>query len=292
MPKQSTAASSRRAKVIAAQAAQARAQRTKRLLIALAILVAVGMIVVIIGVLINHQRKATAQNEINGPGIGAGSPSGSAHPAQITPPNASPDGMAIIGNPSVTTAALTLNIHLDYQCPICKNVETALGHSLETLAANGDISLQYNIHTFLDQGLGNTASTRAAIAATCADTISPGTFQAYHDVVYADQPAKEGTGYTDDQLRSTFAAEAGITGNDLTTFQTCYDNRQTSSFVAQMNQKNGALLSSKYTDAKGNYGTPTLIANGVQVNLSTVTPDMTTDPAALLALLKSTAGIA
>ena len=289
MPKQSTAASSRRAKVAAAQAAQARAQRTKRLLIALAIIVAVAVIAVVVGVLVNHQRQVTAQNEINGPGASAGSPSGS---GQITPPNASPDGMAIIGNPSATKPALTLNIHLDYQCPVCKNVETALGHSLESLAASGDIALQYNIHTFLDQGLGNTASTRAAIAATCADTISVGAFQAYHDVVYADQPAKEGTGYTDDQLRSTFAAEAGITGNDLTAFQACYDNRQTSAFVTQMNEKNGALLSSKYADAQGRYGTPTLIVNGTQLDLSKVTQDMATDPAALLVLLKSTAGIA
>ncbi|MCL2316701.1 MAG: DsbA family protein [Actinomycetia bacterium] len=280
MAKSSTA-HDRRAAMRAAQEAEARRARTKRLVTVIAGGVALVLIVVAVVVLVNRHNERVRQAEITGtPGTASGT----------TPPSATADGSAILGNPSVKDAPLTLNLYLDYQCPICRDLEMAIGTSLETLAGRGDIAMRYNILTFQDDNWGNTASTRAAIASTCADTV--GSFQAYHDTIFANQPAKEGTGYTDDQLRNTFATKAGLTGDALTRFQACYDARQTSAFVTQMDKLNWAELGAKFVDAQGRIGTPTLAANGTQVDLRKVTATMATDPDALLALLKQTAGLA
>ena len=276
-------AADRRAKVAAAQKAQARWQQTKRLLIVLAVVVALTIVSVLVAVIANNARQARNKAQTTG-----------APTAQITPSNATADGSAIIANPSVTNAALTLNIYFDYQCPVCKTVEEAIGPSAEKLAASGDISLQYNLNTFLDANLSNTSSTRSAIAATCADTISPTAFQAYHNAAFAAQAAeKVGVeGYSDEQLRTTFAAAAGITGDDLTKFRACYDTRATSDFVTKANQVNGAALKAKYPDPKtGNGGTPTFAVNGKKLDLTKITATMATNADELLALLKTTAGV-
>jgi len=269
--KPAVTAQQRRAKALAAQQSQARWQRTKRLLIVLAVIVSLLVVAVVASVLVSNARLRSISGD---PAV------------QVTPPHASSDKAAIVENPSVTSAALTVNLHLDYQCPNCKTLEDGIGDALNKLATNGDISLQYNIHTFLDgvssQGKTdrNNSSSKAAIASSCADTV--GAFATYHAALFANQPT-EGVGYTDDQLRNGFATAADITGDNLTTFQQCFDQKKTSSFVQNMNNLNKAGL-----DALGSTGTPTLAVNGKVVDLTNVN-GMTSD--ALLARLKATAGV-
>jgi hypothetical protein len=119
-------------------------------------------------------------------------------------------------------------LYEDYQCPNCKETEDTYGPVLKQLAASGDIKLQYRTLTFLDNGR-NDSSYRAAMAAASADMV--GKLEAYHNMIYKNQPAREGDGYTDDQLRNVFAKDAGITGSDLTNFQKYYDTKATSAFV-------------------------------------------------------------
>lgn len=152
--------------------------------------------------------------------------------AQVTPPNAVA-GLGIAVHPAGAKAAAsgapTLIEYQDYQCPACKEYFSMYGQAINQLVADGSINLQYRTMTFLDTNLKNDSSTRAAIAAACADTV--GAFEKYHDVVYQNQPSQEGQGYTDEQLRTTFPAQAGITGSNLTAFQKCYDDKATSQFV-------------------------------------------------------------
>lgn len=105
--------------------------------------------------------------------------------------------------------------------------------------------------------LGNDSSLRASTAAHCADTV--GAFAAYQSVVFANQPATEGTGFTDAQLRNSFPAQAGIQGANLTRFRQCVNNAQTVDFANQVAQT--AL-------AAGINSTPTLLVDGqpLQVN--------------------------
>lgn len=216
------AAASRREQLRAQQAAEAKAKQTRmRVIYVLCGVVALAVIAVVGVVVYNLQqdKKERANREAA---------------SQITPPSAMPDGSGLIANPGKFTADTpVLTIYQDYQCPACKSAEDYFGATVKKLAADGKIQLQYRTLTFLDQDLRNDSSERAARAASCADVV--GKLEAYHDTVYANQPAQEGTGYTDQQLRSDFAQKAGITGGDLTKFQTCYDDKQTSKWVDSSN---------------------------------------------------------
>jgi 2-hydroxychromene-2-carboxylate isomerase len=95
-----------------------------------------------------------------------------------------------------------------------------------------------------------------------------GKLEAYHNMIYKNQPAREGDGYTDDQLRNVFAKDAGITGSDLTNFQKYYDTKATSAFVKNAAAKGltaGAKLAADDPSAfppSGYFGTPTFTVNG------------------------------
>jgi len=159
--------------------------------------------------------------------------------------------------------AIIIEIHTDYQCPWCQRAEQVYGDALAQLSQSGDIDLRMHLRTIIgDNLIKNDSSERASIAALCADKV--GAFWSYHSAVFANQPS-EGVGYTDDQLRSTFATQAGITGANLTTFQTCYDTKATSADVTAMEQE-GAQA--------GISGTPTFYVEGQKVNfnLQTTTP--------------------
>ncbi|MDR0435881.1 MAG: DsbA family protein [Propionibacteriaceae bacterium] len=192
---------------------------------------------------------------------------------QLIPPNLNADASAIIVNPRAGADVPLLSIHVDYQCPICKQAEQIWGETINELVAAGRIKVEYAIRSFLDYNLRNDSSRRAGVAAMCADTV--GAFAAYHDVVFDGQPAREGTGYTDEQLRETFPAQVGITGAALSEFRQCFDGLATLSVVENMeyiNQQN-PLVS----------GTPTFLVNGVLLPLSDALP---TDPDGFMAAVQ------
>ena len=185
-------------------------------------------------------------------------------------------------NPNVKAGAIIVEIHSDYQCPWCERSEQIYGEALHELSQSGDIDLRIHIRTLVgDQIIKNDSSERAGIAALCADKV--GQFWAYHSAVFANQPT-EGVGYTDQQLRVDFAAQAGITDQNLTDFQSCYDSKATAAAVTSMEQEGVQL---------GVNATPTFFVNGIQVNFdlqanaSTITPITTAD---LLAGLQKVAG--
>lgn len=119
---------------------------------------------------------------------------------------------------TATADAPVLEIWEDFQCPACGAVEQANGAGIESLADAGKIQLIWRPSTFLDANLGNDASARATAAWGCA--IDAGKAKEYHNVVFANQPEQEGTGWTNEQLLG-FAGDAGITGADLDTFTQC-----------------------------------------------------------------------
>ncbi|MCX6433041.1 MAG: thioredoxin domain-containing protein, partial [Actinobacteria bacterium] len=151
-----------------------------------------------------------------------------------------------------------LEIWEDFQCPACDAVEKANGAGIESLADSGKIRLIWRTTTFLDGNLGNDSSTRAAAAWGCA--IDAGKAKEYHNVVFANQPETEGTGYTDEQLLA-FAGEVGITGAALDTFTTCVADRTYFDWTAN---STGIFYSSNIQ------GTPFALLNGVEVPTETL----------------------
>lgn len=221
----------------AAQAAKAARQRLFRIIgVAVALVVVLGIILA--AVLYFNQTPATS-----------GTPTTSGTPAT--------SAKAIVVNPGKAPASAPLvEVFFDYQCPICHVVETSFGPEFEKLADAGTIQLQYRTMTFLDQNLRNDSSTRAAVAAACADTV--GVYSAYHDQIFANQPAREGDGYPDTLFTQTIPATIGLSGDKLTTFQQCYAQKSTATLVKQIAEQ--ALRD-------GVTGTPTVRVNGKKMEL-------------------------
>ena len=198
-------------------------------------------------------------------------------PASSNTPTAAPyfSTNYVAVNPNVKPGAMVIEIHDDYQCPWCERAEEIYGDALHELSQSGDIDLRIHIRTLVgDQIIHNDSSERAGIAALCADTV--GHFWDYHATIFANQP-QEGVGYTDDQLRTDFASQAGITGQDLATFQTCYDTKATSSLLSSMEQEGTAA---------GINGTPSFFVNGQQVSFDLQANSATVQPADAANLLK------
>ncbi|WP_316667398.1 thioredoxin domain-containing protein [uncultured Propionibacterium sp.] len=255
------AGTNRREALRQAQAAQAAHQKRMRAIL-IAVAAAVGIAIIVVAVLGATGRLGTGKNEPTTVVTTLGE--------QITPPHANADGTGIVSQLGTNASAPTLVVYEDYQCPICKTYEQYFGPTFESLATSGQIQLEYRTRTFLDQNLQQLnesngtpeSSKRAAMAAACADQV--GKFQEYHDAAYANAPAQEGNGYTMQQLREDFADTAGITGENLTTFQSCVDQNQTKTFVENVEQAG--------KDAGVN-STPTFTVNGEQVSFTDADPN-------------------
>lgn len=254
----STAATTRREQLRLQQEAEAKRARTMKMLGIAAALLALAIIAVVGVTLWQNQKNKSA-----------------AVTAQGTPANANADSTGIIANPGkAKDGAPVLQVYQDYQCPACKTIHDQIGPWVNDLAQKGEISLDYRTMTFLDTNLRNDASIRAGIAAACAD--NAGHYEKYHDTVYANQPTSEGTGYTDQQLREDFAKTAGITGQALTDFQTCYDTQATKGFVEGTDEAAARA---------GVTSTPTYRVNGKDLDLKTIG----TNEQTLLAAIKKVA---
>ncbi len=269
--------SSRRAALRAQQAAQATAARTRKMIGLGAGLIAVVLAVVLIVVIVSSMGTGTGA----GPGAGA----------QVKPPHATANGNGItVSADKAKAGAPDVQIFADYQCPGCGQVDVFFGPKLKELADSGDIKLTFRMRTFLDSNLKNTSSADALRASSCADTVDA--FTPYHLAVFAAQP-KEGVGYTTAQLRTDFAAKAGITGDNLTKFQACYDNKSTADFVKAMGEMNDKFVTEQ---AKANQNdvvgklwasTPTISVNGKRLDNSTLSGG---DPNSIATAITAAAG--
>ncbi len=243
-PKQSPSGGDRRAKIQAAT--PRRGSGPSRILIAgivavIAIAVTVGWVIIADQ---SSKKAATAGGSelpLGASGMGSGL-------------RAYPDATLVSGAP-------TLDIYEDFQCPVCKRFEQVFGSTVTNLGESGKAKVSYHLLTFLDDNLGNDSSVRAANAATCAADEKK--FGRYHELVYANQPATEGQGYTDAQL-TDFAKQAGITGDALTTWTSCYDSRAHNQYIQSVGEQ---------ASKDGVNGTPTVILDGKKLELANLTPE-------------------
>lgn len=179
--------------------------------------------------------------------------------AQVSP-EGSTNSIVVNQTPAPQTAP-TVTVYLDYQCPNCRIFEQSFGDMLASEADAGTWTLQNKTMTFMDNNLQNTASTRAAVAAACSAVVAPASYNEFSREIYNDQASQEvrgSEGYSDALLRDTIPGVVGITGDALTQYQQCYDNRATSEFVSNVER-------SAYED--GVTGTPTISVNGTVLDL-------------------------
>lgn len=222
----------------AAQAAERRRERTIKIVGGAAVL---AVVVGILGYAVVNRGGSDTADPTNSPSADSPLPTGitaeNGYGFQVSAP---------AGKPEVV-------IYEDFQCPACANFEQTYGPTIQQLAADDAIGLTYRIMTFLDQNLQTDHSLRAAGAFGCSITAGKG--EAYHNLIYANQPANEGDGWTDEQLKA-FGTEAGITGEDKTTFDQC---------VTDGTYQGWAQLSNNAAFESGVTGTPTIEVNGQKV---------------------------
>lgn len=277
------ATKNRREALRAQQVAAAKSARARKMVAIGAGIVALLLVAIMVVVVVSQTTKgggsATPPNAVvNAYGVEVGTNSTSVK-----------DGIGIAQD-KAKAGAPVVQLYADYQCPGCKAFDDAFGAQLNTLAETGEIKYQVQVETFLDR-FGANKSTNPAIAAACSDIV--GAFPAYHLAIFKGQPATEGVGYTTEQLRVTFPAAAGITGDKLTQFQQCYDSRATASFVEQQNKFNTAYTSYWYTKLGGSSAearawgsTPLMTVNGKRLDTSTLDA---ANPASIVDAIKKAA---
>jgi protein-disulfide isomerase len=203
---------------------------------------------------------------ILGSSTGAGSGGTGASGSSALPAGATGTGGGIVANAATAKpGAPTLDLYEDFQCPICGQLEKLFGPQISTMAKSGDVKLVVHMMSFLDNNLHNDASVRSAAAAACA--ADAGKFLDYHGVVYANQPSKEGQGYTDDQLRQ-FASKAGLSGAALTAWDKCFTDKTHLGYAQDVETA---------AEKAGVFGTPTLKLNGKDLPLQNLSPQYLTD---------------
>ena len=165
-------------------------------------------------------------------------------------------GKGVVAYPDVKlqSGAKTVDVYEDFQCPYCKQLEAHNGEQMQSMAAAGKVKLVLHVKTFLDGSHPGDNSLRAANAAYCA--ADAGKFPQYHSTVFANQPATEGEGYTDDQLTS-FGKDAGISGSAYDTFVKC---------VSDQKYKDYAEATETQSGKDGVTGTPTVFLDGKELD--------------------------
>jgi len=190
----------------------------------------------------------------------------------VTPPHGDAS-TGITPYPDVADGAPTLEIFQDFQCPNCKSLETSLADTLQQVMESGSAKVVFRTMTFLDSlnsSSNEDSSTRAATAAACADTLNNNYYFDFARQIYENQPTTEGDGYSDTLLRETIPAAVGITGDQLTQFQQCYDQKETGKFVQSVDDA---------ATADGITGTPVYLLNGTNITADLQGSD---DPATTL----------
>jgi protein-disulfide isomerase len=164
-------------------------------------------------------------------------------------------------------SAPVMDLYEDYQCPACKDFESAMGSIVEELVSQGKLRVVYHPLSFLDTNLRNTSSALAAAAAGCAqDQVA---YVKFHDIVFAKQPRNAGAGFTIADIMD-FGRQAGV--KDQAAFESCVNGSRYNVWVADVQKK---------ADAVPITAALTIMLNGKTLDLSSLTPEsLTTDVAA------------
>lgn len=189
---------------------QEAAERRRRVLIVGGVLAAlVGVLAVVF--VTQQALDPTGKEPEHVPSV-ASAPTSTAGDAASTTPGEL-DGYSIfVGEPDAPT---TVTVYEDLQCPACASFESELGDDLAEAVDEGSVRMDYRLVSFLDGASTNDYSSRALNAALVVlDKAGVDAFRAFHDDLYADQPAEGGPGFEDDELIER-AVEAGAAEEDV-----------------------------------------------------------------------------
>jgi protein-disulfide isomerase len=181
-----TKSNDRAAKAAALRAAQAKQERTRRLLTIVG--VAVAMLVIVGGAIWVGVAKQSSENASLEKGVSA----------------VSGKYGVVIGPDS---AAHHVVIYEDFLCPFCGQLEKGTHVQLAALADAGKVQVEYRPFDLLSR-LGDYSARSAGAFSIVLDTSGPTVAKKFHDLLYAHQPSEEGP-YLSDADLVKYAVEAG-----------------------------------------------------------------------------------
>jgi protein-disulfide isomerase len=163
-------------------------------------------------------------------------------PAAV-PPNATAEGVPI----GQASAKATIDLYLDFQCPLCRDYEQQSGATIDQMVASGQAKVVYHPIAILDRFSSTQYSSRSSAASGCA--AAAGVFPQYLDLLFANQPPENGNGLPEAQLVS-LGQQAGAAGPD---FATCVTDQTYKAWTAGLTDQ---------ASKAGVNGTPTVKVNG------------------------------
>jgi protein-disulfide isomerase len=236
-----------REKAAELRAEAARAEARRRTLIITISVAAVIAVVVGVGIFVQQARK---QNQ--------------AAVAASTPANLGGKNSILVGQP---TAKNTLVLYEDFQCPICKEFETADAGQISQWVSAGTVKVEYRPIAFLDRMSDSQYSTRSLNAAAAVVTTKLSAFEKFHALLFQNQPPEQGHGLPDATLID-LAVQAGADKSAITPLIT---GQKYASWVAKATDQ---------ASKDGVNGTPTIIINGKTVDTTKISGKTGFDPAA------------
>ena len=171
---------------------------------------------------------------------------------------ASADAMAIpIGEAS---APVKLTVYEDFRCSACDSYEKSYQSAYKALVKAGTVELLIHPVDLIDNVDGGSGSIQAGNAAACAQ--NAGKFEDYHDVLYANQPAESDDAFASASTLISYAKQ--VSGLDTSGFESCVDSGKYDAWIKQ-NYRDLEQIDGNST------ATPTLLANGTKLTLSSPT---------------------
>jgi protein-disulfide isomerase len=208
-------------------------KRDRRILIAMV----AAFVVIVVAVGIGFQAWRTSRSPSATP-----STSTSASPVTITNERPIP-----LGSPD---APVTITLYEDFHCPHCADFEEEFGSTITQAQQSGQARVELYPMSFIDEG-----SVTAANAMACAAEAGFG--QAYYLGLFANHNLQ----WSDPQLID-LASKVGGTPSEA--FKTCVMRRAHADWVSSINAA---------ADTNGIQQTPTMLINGKEVDIASLTPE-------------------
>jgi protein-disulfide isomerase len=155
-------------------------------------------------------------------------------------------------------APVKLTVYEDFRCSACGQFESGYQAAYKALVKAGKVELLIHPVDLIDNNEGGSGSLAAGNAAACAQ--NAGKFEDYHDVLYANQPSESDDAFASDATLISYAKK--VSGLDTATFESCVKSGKYDDWIKR-NYRDLEQIDGNST------ATPTLLANGTKLTLST-----------------------
>jgi protein-disulfide isomerase len=242
---------SARARAAAALEAERRQARRRRQMLTAGAVIVVILAIVGIGIGVKVSGSGTTNAAFT-------APSGTVVDPYVNSQTHSGDATAIeYGSPD---AKVTLTVFEDVRCPFCDIFELGAKNIYKQYVDAGEVRVMFHLVKLIDvndqaNGVSASGSRVGGSALACAQ--QAGQFDAYHDVLFANQPDETTDPWSNPSALITLAKK--VPGLDTPTFESCVKNTTYGGFVDQ-----------NWTDFNTLklQGTPTIELNGTALGNS------------------------